>query len=122
MARMASLPIPNPSGGAPPMPTTSPAPTPGSDPYLIPKTVANWIPVAVPPKIEKIYLVWVRQGGSIMAGIIDTVLYIPGIGWESDPPLGEGEQIDMWADVLSPFWYEAPGPGSPPISPTPPQS
>jgi hypothetical protein len=86
-----------------------------------PKTVANWIPVAIPPKVEKTYLIWVRQGGSVLAGIIATSVYYPFVKrWEITEDLGEGEQVDLWADVLSPFWYAAPEPGSPPTNPTTP--
>jgi hypothetical protein len=88
-----------------------------------PKTVANWIFAETPPKVEKLYLVWVRQGGSVMAGAIDTAIYQPGPDrWVHSVPLGEGEQVDLWADVLPPFFYEAPDPGDPPISPTPPST
>jgi hypothetical protein len=84
-----------------------------------PKTVVNWIPAAYNPVIKKDYLVWVRQGGSILNGKISTATYHPDtIWWEIT--LVEGEEIDLWADVLAPFWYLAPQPGDPPISPVKP--
>lgn len=78
---------------------------------LRPKTIANWIPAAIPPTVENRYLVWIRQNGSILQGRQATFWYYPNSAvWEPTFKLAEGEQVDMWADVVGPFWQESPGP------------
>jgi hypothetical protein len=78
----------------------------GSKDFLDVKTLVNWIPVAIPPRKEGRYLVWIRQEGSILKGRIGTFWYYPNAGiWEITIEFKEGEQLDLWADVMPPFFH-----------------
>lgn len=72
-----------------------------------PVTDVNWIPVAIPPLKEGRYLVWVRQNGSVLQGRMATFYWYPNSAvWEPTFKLGAGDWVDLWADVLPPFYTE----------------